>query len=86
MALGTSQPLFGRRSPVVRGHRPAGAAPSGTRGGHIPVLAHQLASARDGFRGARAPAEPKFPEMTARQEPRPPALGTDSESGRGLSR
>ena len=33
----------------VRGHRPAGAAPSGTRGGHTPVLAHQLASARDGF-------------------------------------
>ena len=31
---------------LVRGHRPAGAAPSGTRGGHTPVLAHQLASAR----------------------------------------
>ena len=31
---------------LVRGHRPAGAAPSGTRGRHTPVLAHQLASAR----------------------------------------
>ena len=30
----------------VRGHRPAGAAPSGTRGRHTPILAHQLASAR----------------------------------------
>ena len=28
----------------MRGLRPAGAAPSGTRGGHTPVLAHQLAS------------------------------------------
>ncbi len=32
---------------LVRGHRPAGAAQSGTRGGHTPVLAHQLASARE---------------------------------------
>src|SRR5208337_3147226 len=31
---------------LVRGHRPAGAVPSGTRGRHTPVLAHQLASAR----------------------------------------
>ena len=31
---------------LVRGHRPAGAAPSGMRGRHTPVLAHQLASAR----------------------------------------
>ena len=31
---------------LVRGHRPAGVAPSGPRGGHVPVLAHQLASAR----------------------------------------
>jgi len=32
---------------LVRGHRPAGAVPSGTRGRHTPVLAHQLASARE---------------------------------------
>ena len=41
---------FGTRKMVgarqlVRGHRPAGVAPSGPRGGHTPVLAHQLASA-----------------------------------------
>jgi len=34
---------------LVRGRRPAEAAPSGTRGGHTPVLAHQLASARGFF-------------------------------------
>src|SRR5271157_263814 len=37
--------LVGARQ-LVRGHRPAGAVPSGTRGRHAPVLAHQLASAR----------------------------------------
>ena len=31
------------------------------------------------FGEGEAPAEPRFPEMTARQESRPPALGTDSE-------
>ena len=36
--------LVGARQ-LVRGHRPAGEAPSGTRGRHSPVLAHQLASA-----------------------------------------
>src|SRR5208282_1203554 len=36
---------------LVRGHRPAEAAPSGTRGGHTPVLAHQLASARKNLSG-----------------------------------
>ena len=38
----------------VRDHRPAGAAPSGMRARHTPVLAHQLASARKLFqRSAR---------------------------------
>src|SRR5271157_5805028 len=40
---------------LVRGHQPAGAAPSGTRGRHTPVLAHQLASARK--RGTRTARE-----------------------------
>jgi hypothetical protein len=31
---------------LVRGHRPAGAALSGKRGRHTPILAHQLASAK----------------------------------------
>jgi hypothetical protein len=35
---------------LVRGHGPAGAAPSGTRGRHTPALAHQLASARENLR------------------------------------
>src|SRR5208283_2625562 len=39
------QIIVGARQ-LVRGHRPAGAVPSGTRGRHTPVLAHQLASAR----------------------------------------
>ena len=37
---------------LVRGHRPAGVAPSGPMGGHTPVLAHQLASARKFFSGS----------------------------------
>src|SRR5208283_2998653 len=40
------QIIVGARQ-LVRGHRPAGAVPSGTRGRHTPVLAHQLASARE---------------------------------------
>ena len=40
--------LVGARQ-LVRGRRPAGAVPSGTRGRHTPVLAHQLASVRKFF-------------------------------------
>src|SRR5271157_2060647 len=42
---------------LVRGHQPAGAAPSGTRGRHTPVLAHQLASAREKRRSQPVPWE-----------------------------
>src|SRR5271157_2764600 len=42
-------PFFVGARQLVRGHRPAGAVPSGTRGRHTPVLAHQLASARHFF-------------------------------------
>src|SRR5208337_3791888 len=48
---------------LVRGHRPAGAVPSGTRGRHTPVLAHQLASARKKLAAGRK-ASRKNPDQT----------------------